>query len=132
VPRSVLDLVQSGLAALNSGDLEAIYSVVADDVVAVVPEGFANAGSYEGVEGFRKMMGQWLEVWEGFRAEPLELIPVGEDTVVVSVRQTGTGQGSGVAVEAHFAYLFRARDGQLVEWRLCRDTDEALAHAGPK
>jgi ketosteroid isomerase-like protein len=129
VPRSVLDLVQSGLTALNSGDLEAIYGVVADDVVAVIPEGLANAGSYEGVEGFRQMMGQWLEVWEGFRAEPLELIPVGEDTVAVSVRQTGTGQGSGVEVEAHFAYLFRGRDEQLVEWRLCRDVDEALAHA---
>jgi ketosteroid isomerase-like protein len=132
VPPTVLDLVQSGLTTLNSGDLEGIDALVADDVVAVVPEGLANAGVYEGVEGFRQMMVQWLEVWEGFRAEPLEFIPVGEDTVVVAVRQTATGHGSGVAVEARFAYLFRARDGLLVEWRLCRDVDEALAHAGSK
>ena len=29
----------------------------------------------------------------------------------------------------HLAYLLRARDGLLVQWRLCADTDEALALA---
>jgi ketosteroid isomerase-like protein len=132
VPPSILDLARRGFAALNSGDLEALFALTADDVVAVVPTGLANAGSYEGIEGFREMMGQWLEVWEGFRAEPLEFIAVGEDTLVVPVRQTATGHGSGVAVEAQFAYLLRARDALLVEWRLCHDTDEALAHASAK
>jgi hypothetical protein len=31
--------------------------------------------------------------------------------------------------EAVFDYLVRQRDGRLTEWRLCRDTQEALAHA---
>jgi ketosteroid isomerase-like protein len=132
VPPSILDLARRGFAALNSGDLEALFALAADDVVAVVPTGLANAGVYEGIDGFRQMTGQWLEVWEGFRAEPLEFIPVDEDTLVVSVRQTGTGRGSGAAVEAQLAYLFRARGGLLVEWRLCRDADEALAHARGK
>ncbi len=132
MPPSILDLAQRGFAALNSGAVEVIFEMSADDVVAVVPTGLANAGVYEGIEGFRQMMGQWLEVWEGFKAEPLEIIPVGDDALVVSVRQTATGHGSGVAVEARFAYLLRARDGLLVEWRLCRDVDDALAHAGAK
>ena len=77
---------------------------------------------------FGLMTDQWLEAWGEFHAEPLEFIEAG-DAVVVPVRQTGTGLGSGVEVAGELVYLFRARDGLMVEWRLCRDVPEGLAHA---
>jgi uncharacterized protein len=128
VPPTILDLARRGFAALNSGDLEALFRLVAGDVVAVVPSSFANDGVYRGIDGFRAMTNQWLEAWGEFHAEPLEFIEEG-DALVVPVHQTGTGRGSGAPVEAQLAYLFRARDGLLVEWRLCLDADEALEHA---
>ena len=128
VPPTLLDLARRGFDALNSGNLEALFALVADDVVAVVPSPFANAGVYRGRDGFRLMTDQWLEAWGEFHAEPLEFIEAG-DAVVVPVRQTGTGLGSGVEVAGELVYLFRARDGLMVEWRLCRDVPEGLAHA---
>ena len=46
VPPTVLDLARRGFDALNSGNLEALFAMVADDVVAVVPSPFANNGVY--------------------------------------------------------------------------------------
>ena len=128
VPPDIVDLSRQGFAALNSGDLETLFGLLADDVVAVVPQSFANAGVYEGLDGFRQMTDQWLEAWGEFHAEPLEFIREG-DAVVVPVRQSGTGRGSGVEVAAEMAYLLRARDGLLVEWRLCHNAGEALEQA---
>jgi ketosteroid isomerase-like protein len=124
----VLDLARRGFEALNSGNLEALFALVADDVVAVVPSPFANDGVYRGSDGFRLMTDQWLEAWGEFHAEPLDFIEVG-DAVVVPVRQTGTGRGSGVEVAADLVYLFRSRDGLMVEWHLFREVGEALAYA---
>ncbi len=64
--------------------------LVAEDMVATVPTGFANADVYRGREGFMRMAEQWLEPWSEFRSEPLELVEEG-DAVIVSVHQSGTG-----------------------------------------
>jgi ketosteroid isomerase-like protein len=102
--------------------------LVADDIVAEVPSGFANASTYHGREGFRRMTDEWLDPWSSFEAEPLDYVEEG-DAVVVTVRQRGTGRESGIEVEMTLAYLLRARDGLMVGWRLCADADEALALA---
>jgi len=128
VPLTPVELARRGLDALNSGDLEGVLALVADDIVADVPSGYANADAYRGREGFQRMLDQWLEPWCDYRAEPLEFFEEG-DTIVVSIHQSATGRESGVKVNMHVAYLLRARDGLLVEWRLCADAEEALALA---
>jgi ketosteroid isomerase-like protein len=128
VPPTPVDVARRCLEALNSGDLEGLHALVADDIVADVPSGFANADAYRGRDAFRRMLEQWLEPWRDFRAEPLEVIEEG-DAIVASVHQSGTGRESGIEVDMDLAYLIRVRDGLLVQWRLCADVDEALALA---
>ena len=129
MPLTPVELARRCLDALNSGDLEGVLALVADDIVADVPSGYAeDADAYRGREGFQRMLDQWLEPWCDYRAEPLEFFEEG-DTVVVSIDQSATGRESGVEVDMHVAYLLRARDGLVVEWRLCADAEEALALA---
>jgi ketosteroid isomerase-like protein len=128
VPPSNLDVARRGFEAVNSGNLEAMLDLVADDVVADVPSGYANADSYRGKDEFSRMLEQWLEPWSEFHAEPLEFIEEG-DAIVVPVHQSATGRESGIEVDMTLAYLIRVRDGRLVQWRLCADADEALALA---
>ncbi|MBA2631097.1 MAG: nuclear transport factor 2 family protein [Thermoleophilaceae bacterium] len=123
------ELAQRGFAALNSGNPEALFALVSDDVVAIVPGEFANEGVYEGRDGFRLMFAHWMEAWDTFHVEPLEFTEV-DGGVVVAVRQVARGRGSGIDLETDLAYLLRARDGLLTEWRLCHDVDEALALVG--
>ena len=132
VPPSDLDVVRRCFDAMNARDLETLVELVHEEIVADVPTGFANADSYRGREGFRRMAEQWLEPWREFRIEPLELVEEG-DAVIVSVHQSGTGRESGIEVDMDLAYLVRVRDGMLAEWRLCVDAGEALelARGGP-
>jgi ketosteroid isomerase-like protein len=128
VPPTDLDVVRRGFDAMNARDLATLVELVAEDMVAKVPTGFANADVYHGREGFMRMAEQWLEPWSEFRVEQLEVIEEG-DAVVVAVRQSGTGRESGIEVDMELAYLLRVRDGRLAEWRLCADAAEALALA---
>jgi uncharacterized protein len=123
-----IELAQRGLAAYNAGDMEALFALLHDDVVATVPPQFANEGVYEGPEGFRRMMFHWQEAWEQVSAEPLEYIVEG-DTLIVPIRQVTRGRGSGLELETHFTYFIRVRDGLLAEWRLFGSVEEAVMQA---
>jgi ketosteroid isomerase-like protein len=121
-------LARKGLAAYNAGDLEGLFELLHEDVVATVPPQFANEGVYEGRDGFRRMMFHWQEAWEQVSAEPLDYIVEG-DCLIVPIRQVTRGRGSGVELETHFAYFIRVRDGLLREWTLFGSVDEALLQA---
>jgi ketosteroid isomerase-like protein len=95
-----LDIATRSIEAYNRGDLEAVLALVADDVVFVVPDAFANAGTYRGPEGVAEMLDGWNEAWEEFR------------------------------IEMQAAYLMRVRDGRVTHWRICESKDEAVREAG--
>jgi ketosteroid isomerase-like protein len=128
VPASQLDLVRKAFAAYNRGDIDDLLELMAEDVVAVIPSGLPNDGIYHGRDGFLEMLGAWEEAWEEFRIEPIEFIEEG-DAVIVPIRQFGRGRGSGIETEMELTQLMRVRSGRFVQWRLCWDRAEALAHA---
>jgi ketosteroid isomerase-like protein len=128
VSAAPLDVVKKGFTAYNSGDIEGLLELIAEDAVAVVPSGMPNDGVYRGRDGFREMLGHWHEAWEEFRIEPMEFIEH-DDAVIVPLRQFGRGRGSGIETEMELTQLLRVRDGQFVQWRLCWSPAEALAHA---
>ena len=125
---SQLDLVRKGFAAYNGGDIEGLLELMADDVVATIPSGMPNDGVYRGRDGFLEMLDHWQEAWEEFRIEPIEFIEH-DDVVIVPIRQFGRGRGSGIETEMELTQMLRVREGRFVEWRLCWNPAEALAHA---
>jgi uncharacterized protein len=121
-----VELVRRGLEAMNRRDFDAVMALVDPEVVAHIPVEMANEGTYRGRDEFRTMMETWLEPWDEYRAEPHEFIARG-DAVVVPLRQSARGKGSGVEVEMEAAFVMTARGGRLVAWRLYADPAEALA-----
>jgi len=121
-------VVRRGLDLLNAGDYEGLLAMVHPDFVGQIPTQLANSGTFRGRDGYRRMLEGWTAAWEGFRAEPEEIVEVG-DQVVVAVLQSARGTGSGVPVEMRLGYLIGVRDGQLADLRLCESHEEALALA---
>ena len=121
-----IELVRTGLEAFNRGDVDSFLDLLDPGIEAYVPPELPNEGTYRGRDGFRRMVEQWNEAWEEFRAEPEKLVAKG-DRVVALVRQRGRGRGSGVEVEFPVAYIYEMRDGKLVRWELSADREEALA-----
>jgi ketosteroid isomerase-like protein len=62
--------------------------------------------------------------------EPERYFDVDEETVLVCVRVSSTGQASGAPVESRIAQEFTIRDGQIVRVKVHRDRAAALRALG--
>jgi len=127
VPSERVDIASRGFDAFNRGEFEAVGKLLHTDVVAVVPDSMANAGVYEGRDGFARMLAHWVEPWEELRVEVLELIEEG-DAVLAPAVQHGRGRGSGVEISMRVVFLLRFRDDRVVFYRLCETLEEAREH----
>jgi ketosteroid isomerase-like protein len=128
MPDARLDIVRRGIEAYNRGDQEALAEFVSEDMVAVVPDGMANAGVYHGREGFRRMMANWDEAWEEFSIDIEEIFEEG-DALIVPVVQRGRGRGSGVEITMPAVQLMRFQGERISHWRFCQTREEAVRHA---
>jgi ketosteroid isomerase-like protein len=84
---------------------------------------------YEGAEGARAFMTEWLDAWEDWRLEVEALHDAG-DRVVALVHQRARSKAGGMPVEMSFAMVFTIRDGRQARMEMYSDRDEALAAAG--
>jgi ketosteroid isomerase-like protein len=64
--------------------------------------------------------------WDGFRAEPDEVLDAG-DTVVGLGYYSGRYKATGKEFRAQFAHVFKLRDGKIVKFQ--QYTDTALVQA---
>jgi ketosteroid isomerase-like protein len=75
-------------------------------------------------EGLARAVEIWLDAWEGFWVEPIELIDLGDRIVVLS-RQTGRGRASGAEVEMQHAAVITFAHGWAVRLQFYWDWEEA-------
>jgi ketosteroid isomerase-like protein len=83
-----------------------------------------------GVEELERRMRETFDlVWCEFRVEAENFIDAG-DTIVVSGRMSGRGQGSGVNVDGPVFMVWTFSDGRAVRQQWFADRSEALEAAG--
>jgi ketosteroid isomerase-like protein len=81
----------------------------------------------ESYDGFVAVMRNWLAAWERpIRIYADEFIPNG-NMILVFVRWSGRGKGSGAQIEAEGAHLWTFTDGLVSHFGVYRDRDEARA-----
>ncbi len=85
--------------------------------------------AYEGVEGTREFLADWVGAWEDWRLEVRELIDAGDDVVAV-VHQSGRSKATGLEVDMDFAMVWTMKDGKQTRMRMYSDPDEALRAVG--
>jgi ketosteroid isomerase-like protein len=73
---------------------------------------------------------QYRDGWIDLVYEPLELIEVPDDRVVVFVRQSGRGRQSDVPIVIHYFTLYTVRDGKICRVVYFRHRADALQAAG--
>ena len=87
------------------------------------------SATYDGIEGARQFMRDWLDPWEEWELE-VETFEDAGDKVVAIVRQHGRSKATGLAVDMHFAMVFTVRDGKQVRMEMYADPAEALEAVG--
>jgi ketosteroid isomerase-like protein/GNAT superfamily N-acetyltransferase len=107
-----VELARDLYDSLNHGDMEAFFGLLHDDVE--VREEFLapDVAVYRGHEGVRQWLRRSSEAMSEFRWEPLRFMRL-EDAVVIPVRLTARGSGSGAEVTADLVHLGQMLDGKV-------------------
>jgi uncharacterized protein len=123
-----VEIVRRHMDAYRSGNYAAALAAYHPEVVCdatVRPEGRV----YRGREGVAEAIRVWAGTWDDWRWEIEELIDAG-DRVLMVVRESGRGKGSGVKVVQQTFWIYRLRDGQIVHATVLVDRGKALQAAG--
>jgi putative acetyltransferase len=107
-----VELTEELYAALNGRDMDTFFGLLHEDVE--VREEFLgpDVAVYRGHDGVREWLRRSSEAMSDFRWEPRRFILVG-DSVVIPVRLTARGSGSGAEVTAELIHMGQMRDGKV-------------------
>ena len=123
--------VRDAAAAFNRGDLDTWSEFWADDIDYRAIEGaIDDRGPMHGKAAVRAYVQDWLDNFDNFRSEAVELLDAGEDTVIAVVRISGLAKLSGIETDLTYAALYTIRDGKIARGREYWTRDEALEAAG--
>ena len=126
-----VEIVRDAAAAFNRGDLDAWFEYLADDIDYRAAEGaLDDRGPMHGKDAIRAYMQDWLDMFDDFKSEPVELIDAGEDQVIAVVRISGRAKLSGVETDLTYAAVYTIRDGKVARGREYWTKEQALEAAG--
>jgi ketosteroid isomerase-like protein len=98
------------------------------DTVFDFTDAYPDGDVVVGLEGVRRVAANWP--WETLHFDPERFFDVDGRRVLVFVRATATGMGSGVPVERRTAHECTFSDGSLVRFKVYSDREKALEAAG--
>ena len=123
--------IRDAAAAFNRGDMYAWLELCAEDIDYRAVEGAPDDhGPIHGKDALRAYLQDWLDTFDDFKSEPVDLIAAGEDRVIAVTRISGRAKLSGVETDLTYAALYTIRDGKIVRGREYWTRDEALEAAG--
>ncbi len=126
-----VNLIREGYEALSRQDIAAWLQGVDPDVelheLAEIPD----TAVYRGREGLRQWAEAALELVEDWRWEPEEFIQNSGGIVVVRVRFTARGRGSGAPVDQVIFHVLDVRDGKVAVIRGFLDQEDAVRENPP-
>jgi ketosteroid isomerase-like protein len=128
--REDLTAVEDAYEALASGGLDRFLEHWTDDLDHRSIEGAPDdRGPIHGKDAMRAYVQDWIDTFDEFRIEPVELIDGDGDVLVAVLRYGGRAKLSGVETDETFGVVFTLRDGKIARGREYRTRDRALEAA---
>jgi ketosteroid isomerase-like protein len=125
--RENVRIVRQGFEAFERGELDLMLDLFTDDVTTYRAD--PDGATYNGKAGFLDATADWTEDFSEWQVLPEEFTDLG-DRVLVRVRQTARGRGSGVRVEEDFWFLFAVTGTKISKLSFYSRRADALAAAG--
>src|SRR4051794_27041243 len=126
MPSPLVQLVQQGYEAWNSGDRSWVLEHMSDDVEWMTPTGDPDPGVYRGRQGVEEYWAQWRAAVGQLSFNIEEMIDAGDAVIVVAERQ-GRGEHSGLQVSDHVIQVFEFEGDQCVRVKEYYDRDTAFS-----
>lgn len=120
-----VEVVRKLFESYSRGDYAEAAECLAPDVVYEVGQELPALGR----PAVRAMWERWDSTWDELETVPEEFIDAGHH-VVVTVKYSARGRGSGIKYEERLFDVYTFRDGKCVHKREFRERSEAIAAAG--
>lgn len=109
-----LTTLLKALDAIEKHDFDAAAEGVADDVVYIIRGHSSVSGVYTGRKALAEVLDRILNLTDGTMIAIPEIVMAEGDTIMMYVRVMGS-RPDGRTYDSHQAYLYRFRDGRLIE-----------------
>ena len=120
------DTVKARWDDFGRGDLDGAVSTTDENAEIRMPETLPWGGTYKGPEGFKDMIQKFLTNFESVDPRPTAFLEADDgETVVVVVEGVGKTK-SGNEVSGRSVWLYKVRDGKLMEAEFFGDTAQTL------
>jgi ketosteroid isomerase-like protein len=122
----LVQLVEKGYDAWNSGDRTWVLDHMSPEVEWITPEDDPDPGTYRGYEGVENYWAQWRAAVGQLNFKIEEMIDAGE-TVVVVARRQGKGEHSGLEISDRVIQVYDFEDEKCIRVREYYDRSAALS-----
>ena len=127
-----VDIVRGFLRAFDDGDFAASVAAMHPEMVWTPPPTLPDVEIRRGKKAVVAAWTEWLRDWEYHRVEAEDVIEAPDGRVVVSLRQTFRGRGSGVEIESRdYIGVYEVADGKVASFTGFVDRAQALEAVGP-
>src|SRR3954467_9156762 len=104
-----VEQLRGSYAALNRRDIDGTMAVLDEHATWVEHSDLPEAGSYSGRDTIRHFLEQFLDSWDDFEQD-IEEVHADQNYVLLFIRLTASGRGSGIDVESRYAHLWMMRE----------------------
>jgi ketosteroid isomerase-like protein len=126
-----VEIVRRYYEAYAQGGFDRLMEYWCDDLDhRAATDGVDDPGPIRGGNAMRKHIGDWVDTFDDFWWEAVELIDAGEDTVVAVERFGGRAKLSGVETDQTSGVVLTIREGKIARCREYATRAEALEAAG--
>ena len=127
-PIEVVRRIYARPLSLDPELLTALGEVATPNAEFDFTDAYPDGRVVRGVEGVRRIAAHWP--WGDLHFEPEDFIAVDAERVLVFIRATATGVGSGIPVERRTAHECTFEAGRLVRFKVYSEREDALEAAG--
>ena len=125
-----LEALKRIYAGWERGDFTVGVAEFEHNAILVIDPEIPEAGVYVGLEGIRSYTSGFLHAWEHIKIVAESFEEVG-DSVLVKVKQTGTGRDSGAVVTMDYFHLWTFRGGKVIRLDSILREAQAREAVGP-
>ena len=116
--------------AQASDDWQPVFAEVDPDVEIDDLDISLDSERYRGHDGVRKWIGVWMESWESWTLEDVQVRSVGEDRAIGLFLVRAKGKGSGIELSRRDALVCTLRAGKIEKGTYYNDQRQALQAVG--
>jgi ketosteroid isomerase-like protein len=128
-----VEVTRAAFAAWNAGDMDAVFAHFHPEVVYHPRADEPDPSPHVGRHAYERLIYGFLDSFSEVTSEVVELIDAGDHVIastVLHVVLRGQGSASGAGVTDTYVFVYKVRDGLVVEGWEYRTKQEALVALG--